>query len=671
MIETQIEREFDVYSDWRQSVKAAIEEYRDWLQEQNLGDMDVEERINQLINTLNDDKLYVAFVAEFSRGKSELINAIFFGHLGQRIVPSGAGRTTMCPTEIQYTSRWEPCLKLLPIETRENDTTITEYKKYPDEWDTLPLDPTDADSTSRAMKQLTEVKFVDRERAEALGLTVASDDAHDDGMRMNDRGHIEIPRWRHAIINFPHPLLEKGLVILDTPGLNALGAEPELTLNMLANAHAVVFILAADAGVTKSDLALWRDHISAGKKSAESNRLVILNKIDVLWDELRDPVEVKREIERQIENTSVTLNVPNQQIYPISAQKGLLGKVRQDGEIIDKSRVTELEDALANIIMPAKRKIVSRNVEAELIQIVGTARALGDQRIRDVDDHINELKKLSSRNMEVIEDMMDKVRADKEHLEKNLQRFQATRSVFSRQTNKLYDQLSLQRINRLIAETKKNMSISLTTGGLRTSMLKFFTEVDGTLDSAAKQSREIQELMEGVYRKFQEEHGLANIKPRKFSTTRYQRELRRLMERHDYFIRGLSVVMTEQMVVARRFYDSVVLKVRQIFERANSDADDWLRTIMSPMESQVREHQVQLRRRLESIKRIHKASDTLDDRLAELSHVKEGIQNQKAAMDGFVARIESYLEDASLREGRLEARQLDEERAEASYQARA
>ncbi len=671
MIETQIEREFDVYSDWRQSVKGAIEEYRDWLQEQNLGDMDVEERISQLINTLNDDKLYVAFVAEFSRGKSELINAIFFGHLGQRIVPSGAGRTTMCPTEIQYTSSWEPCLKLLPIETRENDTTITEYKKYPDEWDTLPLDPTDADSTSQAMKQLTEVKFVDRERAEALGLTVASDEAHDDGMRMNDRGHIEIPRWRHAIINFPHPLLEKGLVILDTPGLNALGAEPELTLNMLANAHAVVFILAADAGVTKSDLALWRDHISAGKKSAESNRLVILNKIDVLWDELRDPVEVDREIERQIENTSVTLNVPRQQIYPISAQKGLLGKIREDGNIIDRSRITELEDALANIIMPAKRKIVSRNVEAELIQIVGTARALGDQRIRDVDDHINELKKLSSRNMEVIEDMMDKVRADKEHLEKNLQRFQATRSVFSRQTNKLYDQLSLQRINRLIAETKKNMSISLTTGGLRTSMLKFFTEVDGTLDSAAKQSKEIQELMEGVYKKFQEEHGLANIKPRKFSTTRYQRELRRLMERHDYFIRGLSVVMTEQMVVARRFYDSVVLKVRQIFERANSDADDWLRTIMSPMESQVREHQVQLRRRLESIKRIHKASDTLDDRLAELSHVKEGIQNQKAAMDGFVEKIESYLEDASLREGQMETRQRDEDRAEAAYQARA
>jgi len=36
---------------------------------------------------------------------------------------------------------------------------------------------------------------------------------------------------------------------------------------------------------------------------------------------------------------------------------------------------------------------------------------------------------------------------------------------------------------------------------------------------------------------------------------------------------------------------------------------------MAPMETQVREHQLQLRRRLESIKRIHKATDTLEDRI--------------------------------------------------------
>ena len=39
----------------------------------------------------------VAFVAEFSRGKSELINAVFFAGYKRRIMPASAGRTTSAP----------------------------------------------------------------------------------------------------------------------------------------------------------------------------------------------------------------------------------------------------------------------------------------------------------------------------------------------------------------------------------------------------------------------------------------------------------------------------------------------------------------------------------------------------------------------------------------------
>jgi Tfp pilus assembly protein PilN len=76
---------------------------------------------------------------------------------------------------------------------------------------------------------------------------------------------------------------------------------------------------------------------------------------------------------------------------------------------------------------------------------------------------------------------------------------------------------------------------------------------------------------------------------------------------------------------------------------ANRDADNWLKTIMSPMESQVREHQIQLRRRLESIKRIHKASDTLEDRMKELEHVRDGIREQEKALEAQVEQITRML----------------------------
>ena len=64
------------------------------------------------------------------------------------------------------------------------------------------------------------------------------------------------------------------------------------------------------------------------------------------------------------------------------------------------------------------------------------------------------------------------------------------------------------------------------------------------------------------------------------------------------------------------------------------------------MESQVREHQAQLRRRLESIKRIHQASDTLEARMAELKQVLEEIGDQHRAAHALFARIHTNLDQA-------------------------
>ncbi len=645
MIDKYIEKGFDEYSAWRKRMQSSINDFGAWLAEQKFSDIHLGQRIETIVATLNDDKLYVAFVAEFSRGKSELINALFFGDMGQRMVPSSAGRTTMCPTELYYDPDCEPAVQLLPIETRMQGISIAEYKENLEEWETIYLQPDDPEQIQASLQQLTKVKLVSREMVEKLALHVSDDQAHEDGMQIREDGSVEIPRWRHALVNYPHPLLEQGLVILDTPGLNALGSEPELTLNMLSSAHAVLFILAADAGVTKSDLILWRDHINGGQTVSNTGRFVVLNKVDVLWDELKDKRDVEREIQRQIRGTAETLSIPEDQIFPISAQKGLLGKIRNNFDLLESSGVIKLENAMANLLIPAKRDIVSANVRGELGDIVKMTRAMNQQRIKDVYEHISELQKLNGKNIEVIEDMMQKVRSDKEHLEKNLQRFQATRSIFSQQTNKLYSYLSMKSLDRLIAETKKDLAISLTTGGLRNSMMKFFKGVTETMDNASKQTVEIQELMEGVYKKFQEEHGLANIKPRRFSINKYQREIKRLIERHEHYIRGVSMVMTEQMVLGRRFYNSAVSSVRRVFQRANRDTDDWLKTIMSPMESQVREHQVQLRRRLESIKRIHKASDTLEDRLAELEHIQDGIKQQRAKMDELVDQVEGVIRE--------------------------
>ena len=363
---------FSAYTQWRGEVASGITDLRKWLQQNEVGDAQSDLRLQYLLDRLREDKLIVAFVAEFSRGKSELINAVFFAGYGNRILPSSAGRTTMCPTELQWEDGDTPCIRLLPIDSRRSNASISELKRFPDEWRVRPLDTSSAESLQAALAQVGETRIASREEAEALGFPI--DESGEKGIRPDTGGTVEIPAWRHAVIQFPHPLLEQGLVILDTPGLNAIGAEPELTLNLLPNAHAVLFILAADTGVTQSDLAVWREHVNAGRR--QRGRLIALNKIDGLWDGLRSEADIEREIAGQVASVAATLDVAPEQIYPVSAQKGLVAKVNNDDDLLTRSRLPELEYALSTELLPTKRDIVRDNTYGEVQDIIARCREL-------------------------------------------------------------------------------------------------------------------------------------------------------------------------------------------------------------------------------------------------------------------------------------------------------
>src|SRR5205814_2590111 len=119
---------------------------------------------------------------------------------------------------------------------------------------------------------------------------------------------VEIPRWRYAIINFPHPLLASGLTVLDTPGHAALSAEPELTLHRIPDAAAVVFMVAADTGMTAADEALWKEHI-APIEGLQETCFIALNKIDALRDGSKSESKVLEEIDSQVRATADALGV--------------------------------------------------------------------------------------------------------------------------------------------------------------------------------------------------------------------------------------------------------------------------------------------------------------------------------------------------------------------------
>jgi len=447
----------------------------------------------------------------------------------------------------------------------------------------------------------------------------------------------------------PHPLLKQGLVILDTPGLNAIGTEPELTLSLLPSAHAVLFVLAADAGVTKTDLEVWKDHLAGSDETTRAGRLVILNKIDGLWDDMKSGVEIESEIQRQARASAETLGVPVEQVFPVSAQKALLAKVNGDDALLARSRLPRLETALSGNLVPAKREIVGAAAVADVRGLVSGVRAILDARVAGIAEQLAELTALRGKNQDVVEHMMQRVRDEKAVFERGLSRYSALRNVFTQQTTDLYDLIGLDALRANAGRTRKSIEASLFTKGVRGAMNDFFAQIRADLDAAGRKSGEIHEMMVAMYARFAREHNLDAFSPPPFSMLKYMKEVERLERAYHQHINTLwNMASKAKFALMRRFFETVATRVKHVYDIANRDVEAWLKAVMSPLETQVREHHLQLRRRLDSVKRIHAAGDELEERIVELEQQAESLRLQIRGLDAEVAAIDDIVAQPAL-----------------------
>jgi GTPase SAR1 family protein len=632
------------YGAWRASVAEALEQYRGWVQAAELLDGAAEQRLARALARVRDDRLSVAFVAEFSRGKSELINAIFFADYGQRIVPSSPGRTTMCPTELAWEPQLPPCIRLLPIETRAGRLATSDYREDPAAWTTLPLELESPERMIASFRQVSLTRRVSADEARSYGLYDPDDP--DLAGAVGDDGLVEIPQWRHALINFPHPLLKQGLVILDTPGLNAIGTEPELTLNLIPNAHAVLFVLAADTGVSKSDIEVWRTHIGAAS-GPTSGRIVVMNKIDALWDELRSEQENEAAIARQQASAAQLLGVSEAQVFPVSAQKGLVGRVNQDMALFEKSRIGLLEAALFNELIPARQDILRRQLREDMDAITAGQQALLGTRIRDLVEQLQELESLRGKNQGVIAHMMRRVEMEKKEFDASLFKLQGTRAVFATLSTELYTSIGMDVVQEQVEAVRSAMEGVRFATGMRAPVRVFFDEARANLDASSAKIGEISAMMETMYRKFSAEHGLALAMPMALSLERYRREVDAIEAIYQKQFGTATLLITSRGTLLERFVDTIAARVKHTFRAANADVEAWLKVIMAPLEAQIRQHREQLRHRQTSIQRIHDATESLEQKIGAFESAQRELEQVKARL-GLLAGAVTRVLDASL-----------------------
>jgi hypothetical protein len=624
---SSLEKDVLDYQAWRDRLVGAIESFRARLDTTKAVNVEQSLRMYDLIESLRTDRMLLAFIAEYSRGKTELINALFFSNYKRRLLPSDIGRTTMCPTEIFHDPAEAPYLRLLPIETRETDESVAVLKRKPIEWIRISLNLDDADELAATLAKVVESKKVGIEHARRLGLYNDASPELSAALGAGP-GEVLVPAWRHALINFPHPMLKAGLAILDTPGLNALGTEPELTLSMIPNAHAVLFLLAMDTGVTRSDLELWQRHV----QNNAARSVAVLNKVDLIWDDLKSDSEIAQAVNGQLDATARILNLPRQNVLPMSAQKALIGRIRGDAALLERSGVHALEALLAQMI-PDRRRIIAERVSREFGVLVDTSYETVMAKLRSTHAELAELASLRGKNQGMVKSMLVKLEQDRAAYQHTVQNFRNTHSVVMKQGLILQSNLDPDLIEGICQDYRKKLNDQLFTVRLMRMMQQLFDHFEKETGKIMGFANQIKGLVDTVYVSFHEKYGFAKLSPPQFSLARYSEQMLQLKQGTIAFCANPTTVMQPQGIVIRKFYDMLVAEAKSIFSQVSGEVDAWLNRALSPLTMQLKEHEEMLERRLESLRKITDNVRALESRTKELERLEVSLRRHVEELD--------------------------------------
>jgi len=608
---------------WKNDLTRSLKSFRLWLRRNQLFTNRIDQRLASLINILKDDYVTIAFAGEFSRGKTELINAMFFAKYGQRILPSQAGRTTMCPTELFFDRREQKTyLRLLPIETREDDRPLTAFRNLPDYWLEIPLDTQSAESMANTLQCVTETQMVSIEIAEKLGFPVDDFDEND------PEAKIEIPKWRHALVSFDHPLLKEGLCILDTPGLNALGSEPELTLGLLPRAQAVIFLLAADAGVTASDMAIWEEHISQLKNRPNLGLYAVLNKVDVLWDDLSSSDEINKNINKVIKSTANYLGIPRKDVIPVSAQKGLLARVKNDRELLTKSRLNVLENLLSKAVMGSKEHSLWDKVLSDAEMVVSDSFVMLENRRKQLIQQHSEMDQLKDISTVHIEKVLKDCHQEKQLYNQKMLTLKPSIRLMERQAELLKSTLIPDRFQIAIDQAANMIINAKTTVGMLKGMREFFFSVEAIMVEFCHEAELTNKMAESIYERFQQEHQLESFAPRTLTAKHFRQELKNIIRDSDQFNRHLKLALSGKHQVVSRFFNTTVHNISEFFDHTKTKLENWSNNILHPLVHQVEDHKITLDAHMEELKSMQRSGATAKGRLRALSTIIDDIDHE-------------------------------------------
>ena len=228
---------------------------------------DLADRLEATRRRLDRSEIVVCVVGEFKQGKSALIN----GLLGSDVCPVDDDLATMAVTIVRHGDR--PAAN---VQRRDGGATVVE-----------------AVPTEDLARWVTE--------------------------RGNPDNRLQVEQVEVVL---PHPILERGITLIDTPGIGGLNAaHAAATLAFLPIADALVFVTDASAELTGPELEFLASAVDAGPLI-----VVALTKVD-MYPEWRRILAID---ERRLRDIGLGVRP-----YPVSAALRLVSR-RLDDPVLDR-----------------------------------------------------------------------------------------------------------------------------------------------------------------------------------------------------------------------------------------------------------------------------------------------------------------------------------------------
>ncbi len=575
-----LHRQVTHYHRWKRQMDERLQAFEHWGRTHNMLSDPVYKTLRRARHLLRGDSFTIACVGEFSRGKTELINALLYTHGGRRLLPSQPGRTTMCPTDIFWDATQPAnCVRLLPIETRRTNTSLANFKRIPQNWVTISFDLNDQEQTRAAINQVSASKQVTIAEAIKLGFN------QQDVQPSHEKGMVSIPAWRHALINLDHPLLRQGLRILDTPGLNALGNEPELTLKTLPESQAILFLLSAAAGVTASDMQIWKEHLDVLRTENCTTVIALLNKIDSLWDDLSGQYEIDANIHALKTLTATQLHLSPEQVLPISAKQGLLAKVGKNAALMERSHFADLERILAETVLDNQRQISRHNLMVDTEEMILRSYRGLVQRLSECEQEILQLRSATPTDQPTkLHELRETVRKSHHDYHKQSLSLRTSQRLIESQRLALLAPVSTGLLEQQIAAAHQNLAQSWTTLGLSNSIGNFFDDVDNSIQHLEREIERVNRVVKSIYER--PEHGIGDhdlMMTHLLKIQKYRRQLKQLNNQANEFRGSLANFLSRKNTFISRFISSLVNQVRQIYIEINQHIVHWLGEALAPL----------------------------------------------------------------------------------------